>query len=123
MTTVLLIKFDTNARLRRQAELEETGYRVVAAASLQEALDALVSADPDLAVLDPDLWHAQELNVLQALKSIDRAFPAIIYTDHSLFRDDFRYCMADAFLVRGSRRSSLAECISEVMEKRSETVG
>ena len=122
MTTVLLIQFDTDARLRRQAELEETGYQVVAVASLQEALDALASAGPDLAVLDPDLWHAQELSVLQALKLIDRTFPAIIYTDHSLFRDDFRYRMADAFVVRGSRRSSLEQCISEVLEKRSVTV-
>jgi DNA-binding response OmpR family regulator len=70
MTRLLMLDFDQRLVAAVTRALEQEGVSVVGAASVEEALEQLVSQDFDAALLDCDVIDAEELTAFSVLPTI-----------------------------------------------------
>ena len=83
---ILLVEDEAPIREGLQESLEREGFRVVAAATKQEGLDALDGA-PDLLILDRRLPDGEGLDVLRALRASGRPSKVIVLSARGLAED------------------------------------
>jgi len=121
MKTILLIERESEQQTACQSGLEASGYRVVLASNSREVIRVFGIEKPDLAIVSPHPLRAEELQALQAIKTIDESLPIIIYSRHSLFGDDFRYWLADCVISSGSNLDVLKEKVSVLLNEGSRT--
>lgn len=115
MASVLLIEDHPNQRLLYQIELEDRGHQVEAPNSIQDALNLIHKSPPDLVILDPYLSDYRRTEALKEIKEIAPELPVIVYTGDTLFEDDCRYFLADAFLTKSSDVSILLRTVSRLL--------
>ena len=77
---VMVVEDDDHFRGLLEFQLTEEGYKVSSFDNGRDALDALPSIAPDLAVLDLIMPGLDGLMVLERLKAIDPMLPAVVLT-------------------------------------------
>ncbi len=77
---VMVVEDDDHYRGLLEFQLTEDGYEVVAFDNGRDALDAVATVAPDLAVLDLIMPGLDGLTVLERLKAIDPLLPAVVLT-------------------------------------------
>jgi signal transduction histidine kinase/CheY-like chemotaxis protein len=77
---VMVVEDDDHYRGLLEFQLTEDGYEVIAFDNGRDALDAVATVAPDLAVLDLIMPGLDGLTVLERLKAIDPLLPAVVLT-------------------------------------------
>ena len=117
METILLIEKDDDQRLVYEKALMDEGYKVIPAKTAREALWALKTNTPDVAVLDIMVSDMDGSELLGRLISYSEKFPIIIYTAYNGFGYRFMSMAADAFVIKSSDLTELKNRIRENVKK------
>lgn len=80
---VIVVDDEATVREALRDVLEESGYKVVAAASGREALDKMGTLKPDAVLLDIRMPELDGLKVLEILRERNPALPVILMTAYS----------------------------------------
>jgi CheY-like chemotaxis protein len=118
MQTLLIVEDEKNQRMLYRMELEEVGYRVLETGDAWDALRVVQEARPDLIVFDLHMRGRDNIQLLKAIKEIDRSIPVVVYTGYTLCEDDLRCGLADAYIVKSSNLGPLKKAIMEALERR-----
>lgn len=118
MTRILVVDDETSIRLLYTQELADEGYEVVAAATIEEAVEKLQGAPFDLVVLDIKLKSESGLELLQRIVKEQHDLPVILSTAFSCYRDDFSAWLADGYVVKSSDLTELKDEITRVLAKK-----
>ena len=116
--TILVADDEENIRLLYSEELEEEGYKVIAAADGEEALSKVVELKPDLVVMDIKMPGISGVDALIKIKEIDRNLPVILCSAYSDYKQDFSTWASDAYVVKAANLDELKKAIAEVLAKR-----
>ncbi|NPA24925.1 MAG: response regulator [Deltaproteobacteria bacterium] len=116
--TILVADDEENIRLLYSEELEEEGYKVIAAADGEEALTKVVELKPDLVVMDIKMPGISGVDALIKIKEIDRNLPVILCSAYSDYKQDFSTWASDAYVVKAANLDELKKAIAEVLAKR-----
>jgi len=87
MTTILIIEDEPNIAAFIARGLQTAGYDSMIAEDGAEGLEAALSGDADLVLLDVGLPTMDGFEVLRELRARDRALPVIMLTARSSIRD------------------------------------
>ncbi len=116
--TILVADDEENIRLLYSEELEEEGYKVIAAADGEEALSKVVELKPDLVIMDIKMPGISGVDALIKIKEIDRNLPVILCSAYSDYKQDFSTWASDAYVVKAANLDELKKAIAEVLSKR-----
>lgn len=116
MNTILLVDDDENVRLVCERELSAEGYVIYSVSSGAEAL-RFMNRNPevDLIILDIKMAPLDGIQVLRQLRTNSYETPVILYSDYSLYRDDFATWLADAYVVKSSDLTALKGKVRELL--------
>ena len=116
MNTILLVDDDENVRLVCERELSVEGYIIHSVSSGAEAL-RFVRRNPevDLIILDVKMAPPDGIQVLRQLRANRHEIPVILYSDYSLYKDDFTIWLADAYVMKSSDLTALKGKVRELL--------
>ena len=77
---VLLIDDETDFLDIMGQRIESWGYEVILASSGEEAMDALMSRQPDAIVLDYIMPDINGIELLKKIRDVDKKIPVIMFT-------------------------------------------
>jgi CheY-like chemotaxis protein len=119
MKTILLVDDDENVRMMCERGLSGEDYLTRSVSSGAEALE-FVSGNPetDLIILDIKMAPVNGIQVLKRLRAGNFNMPVILYSDYSIYKDDFSSWLADAYVVKSSDLTELREKIRELLHVR-----
>jgi DNA-binding response OmpR family regulator len=117
MKTILVVDDEHNIRLLYKEELEESGYRVILAASAAEAEQKLREETPDLITLDIKMPGVDGIEFLEKLKQNHRDIPVILCSAYGSYKQDFRVWASDAYIVKSADMSELKATIKEIFDR------
>jgi DNA-binding response OmpR family regulator len=89
MKRILVVDDEKNIRTLFRDELEEEGYAIDSAGSGREALEKILSAPPDLVLLDIRMEDMTGIEVLEELRKVHKSLPVIMCTAVRGLKDDF----------------------------------
>lgn len=118
MYTVLVVDDEESIRVLYREELEEAGYRVLCAASGEEARGLLEENEVHAVVLDIKLKGESGLQFLQEFSRTHRDVPVVLSTAYSSFKTDYSAWLADAYVVKSGSLDELKAEIARVIERR-----
>jgi len=111
--TILVIDDEPNIRRLYRDELAEAGYRVLVAASWEEARGLLEQERPDLVTLDIRLGEGPDgIEALGLIKELRPEVPVVLVTAHGDYRSDFGTWAAEGFVVKSSDLTELKRRIA-----------
>ncbi len=118
MKIILVIDDEENIRILYQQDLAASGYKVICAATLDEAKKEFSQNQVDLVILDLKLT-AQDggLEMLRWMRETNRKIPIIINTAYPAYKTDFSSWLADAYIVKSSNLDELKENIARFLDK------
>ena len=119
MKTVLFAEDNKAYREICKRILEEEGYRVVLAGNGAEAINAVRTEHPDVAILDIHMPVRSGLEAAEEINAIDSNIPIILYTanDDTAVRDN-RSRFAAACVEKSSDFTELALAVSRLLSPR-----
>jgi two-component system, cell cycle response regulator DivK len=124
---VLLVDDFEDARLMYGQYLNHVGYRVIEAATGEEALDIATRDTPDVILLDMLLPGVDGWEVTRRLRNAEstRAIPIIALTAHTLDSERDRSARAgcDLFLAKPCLPADVAAAIARVLTTRATPAG
>ena len=109
--TILIVDDEPSMRLLLQAELEDEGYRVLTAATGEEALDLFDRQAPDLVALDIKMPGMGGIRTLERLRERSLQVPVIMLTAYPEYRNDFNTWSSDDYVVKSSDLTELKDKI------------
>ena len=115
MVTILWVEPNEQEWDVCRAQMEDADRRVVFVTNGAAALKTMMTHRLNLVILDPNMGSPEGALTLQAIKELDASLPVLLYTDESLFGDDFRYFLADACLLKSANLAPLKQKICEVL--------
>ncbi len=116
MKTVLFVDDDEAFREICRRIFEEEGYHVVLAEDGMQAIGAVKSESPDVAVVDVRMPRMSGFDVAEKLKRMDPDIPIIIYTaNDEACVIDRRAQLASACVSKSSDFTELVLAISRVL--------
>lgn len=115
MKTILLVEDDWNQSLLYEEELTGCGYDVIVARDGREAMMALVTANPDLVVLDIKMPGMDGIAALPRILNVKPRVLVIINTAYASYKEHFLTGPADAYLVKSSDTSELKATIEGLL--------
>ncbi|MHB8766651.1 MAG: response regulator [Deferrisomatales bacterium] len=118
MYTILVVDDEESIRALYRVELEEEGYRVLAAEDGKAVRAVLAQETVDLVVLDIKLKGESGLQILQDITRHHRQLPVILSTAYGSFKDDFSSWLADAYVVKSSSLKELKAEVAKVLTRR-----
>lgn len=89
MKSILVVDDEAAIRELFADELEDAGYRVVAAASAEEALEKMSFGRPDLVILDIRMPGKTGLELVAELRAMYKDLPIIVCTALRGLHDDY----------------------------------
>jgi DNA-binding NtrC family response regulator len=114
MKTILVIDDEGNIRRLYGDELAEAGYRVLTAASWEEARALLERERPDLVTLDVRLGEGPDgIEALRLIKELHPGLPVVLVTAYGEYRADFGSWAAEGYVVKSSDLTELKRRIAE----------
>jgi two-component system response regulator (stage 0 sporulation protein F) len=117
MEKILVVDDEENIRLLYQEELEEEGYTVDVAAHGQEALDKLVTFNPDLITLDIKMPGMDGVETLQRIREVKRNVPIILCSAYGEYKQDLTTWASDAYVIKTSDLTELKGTIRMLLSK------
>jgi len=130
---VLLVEDDQDFLFQQRLQLENAGFRVIAAQSQAEAEEILASTRPDVAVVDVMMEHPDSGFVLcHRIHKKDPTIPVIIVTSVNsetgldfdvTTQADRRWIHADALLAKPIRFEQLHQEIDRLLTSKKQNHG
>jgi DNA-binding response OmpR family regulator len=118
MGTILVVDDEENIRILYQQDFTASGYKVICAATLDEAKKEFSRDQVDLVVLDLKLTSQDGgLEMLRWMREANRKIPIIINTAYPAYKTDFSSWLADAYIVKSSNLDELKENIARLLEE------
>jgi len=118
MKTILVVDDEANIRRLYGEELTDAGYRVVCAASWEEARRALESDRFDLVTLDIRMGEGPDgIEALRLIKESHPALPVVLVTAYGEYQADFGSWAAEGYVVKSSDLTELKEHIGLVLSR------
>jgi len=117
MPTILVVDDEVYTRLLLSDALSGQGYKVISAATAQEALRIVQQNIPHLVLLDIKLPGMNGIELLQKIREIDAHLPVIIITAFSGMEKDYDVVTAgiSAYLVKPLDLEILYQKIKEAL--------
>jgi len=123
--TILVVEDEAVSRYTVKRLLEKSGYRAVAAASGEQALDMLASGGIDAVLMDIQMPGHSGLEVVRIIRSDSRftalaRLPVIALTAHAMAEDRARFLAAgfDGYLAKPFELAELLACLDRVLGER-----
>jgi DNA-binding NtrC family response regulator len=108
MKSILVVDDEANIRRLYDDELTEAGYRVVCAASWEEARRALEGDRFDLVTLDIRMGEGPDgIEALRLIKELRPGLPVILLTAYGEYQADFGSWAAEGYIVKSSDLTEL----------------
>ena len=108
MKTILVVDDEANIRSLYLAELSDAGYRVLCAASLDEARQALATEQVDLVTLDIRMGDGPDgIEALRTIKETYAGLPVVLVTAYGEYQADFGSWAAEGYVVKSSDLTEL----------------
>jgi DNA-binding NtrC family response regulator len=120
LTKILVVDDDANVRRTVKAFLDEIGYTVCEASSVEMGIAAFRTEQPDAAILDYQLGDGTASDLLKPLRSIAPDVPLIVLTGRGSIDLAVR-CMregAENFLTKPVELATLAAVLERALESR-----
>lgn len=117
MPVILHVEDESSVRLLYREVFEELGYRVLQAASAEEALKILRGAHPDLIILDLKMPGIGGRGFLDKFQRLKIKIPVVISTAYPHLSGDPAAEMADAFVVKSGDMADLLEAVRNLLGK------
>ena len=119
---ILLIEDDRFLRKAAEVRLRRSGYEVITAADGEEALATVLTAAPDLILLDLIMPKLQGFEVLRRLKADEstRSIPVVVLTNLSQEADRARAMEEGAtgyFVKADMSLDQMAETVAKALER------
>jgi DNA-binding NtrC family response regulator len=116
MKTILVVDDEDNIRRLYEDELTEAGYRVVCAASWDEARRALAAGRFDLVTLDIRMGEGPDgIEALRLIKESHPGLPVVLVTAYGEYQSDFGSWAAEGYLVKSADLDPLKRRIAQVL--------
>jgi len=116
--TILVVDDEENIRWLYREELEEEGYKIVDAASGEEALEIVPELKPDLVVMDIKMPGISGVDTLIKIKELDKDIPVILCSAYGDYKQDFSTWASDAYVVKSASLDELKKAITNVLSQR-----
>ena len=108
MKSILVVDDEANIRRLYDDELTEAGYRVVCAASWEEARLALEADRFDLVTLDVRMGDGPDgIEALRLIKELRPGLPVVLVTAYGEYQADFGSWAAEGYIVKSSDLTEL----------------
>lgn len=118
MKTILVVDDEENIRILYQQDFTASGYKVLSAATMDEAKDLFSRNQVDLVILDLKLTaHDGGLEMLRWMRESNRKVPIVINTAYPAYKTDFSSWLADAYIVKSGNLKELKEAVKGLIEK------
>ncbi len=115
---VLVVEEHRTLRALYARALREAGYQVVTAAPADDVEPLLVSARPDLILLDPECGRGRGRAIALAASRADPSVSVIFNTSApQRLATDFSTWLADAYTVRTPEAGEIAPAIARVLRR------
>jgi len=118
MAKILIVDDETNVRRLYSEELKSEGYETVSVATIDEALNAIDSEQPDLIILDIKLGEESGIDCLMKIVEHRKDLPVIINSAYSIYKENFQTWAADAYIVKSVDLTPLKVKIKELIVER-----
>lgn len=115
MKKVLVIDDEQNIRFLYKEELEEMGYRVIVAATAEEAMEKIQQDKPDIITLDIKMPGMDGIEFMKKLKEEKSDIPVILCSAYGRYKQDFRVWASDAYVVKSADLRELKSTIKDVL--------
>ncbi len=108
MKTILVVDDEANIRRLYSEELADAGYRVVCAASWEEARQALDGGHFDLVTLDIRMGDGPDgIEALRLIKGLHPGLPVVLVTAYGEYQAEFGSWAAEGYVVKSSDLTEL----------------
>lgn len=116
MKTILVVDDEANIRQLYADELADAGFRVLTAASWDEAREQLERERPDLVTLDIRLGDGPSgIEALRQIKERHPGLPVVLVTAYGEYQADFGSWAAEGYLVKSSDLTELKARVAQVL--------
>jgi len=122
MAKILIIDDQPYIRETVSEELGDEGYEVAVAADVTSVEKDLVSARPDLVLLDLYLEGMDGFKVLREIKVREPGLPVIIFTAYDSYLDDPRLARADGYVIKSADFGELKRKIKDVLRQKQQSL-
>lgn len=119
MRVILHVDDEHVVRLLYKEVFEERGYRVIQAASGEEALNLLRKASPDLIILDLKMRGIGGVGFLKKFQNLRLNIPIVISTAYPYDEGTFAAQAADAYIVKSGNMKELVKTVDDLLTKAS----
>ena len=116
---VLVVEDEENLLKLYKLELEEEGFEVITAPSVNEGLKFLESEPVDVLVLDIMFPEGSSVERIDEFLQRNKKLKVIINTAYPTFKFDFKTWAADAFVTKSSDLGELKDTIRKLLTKNS----
>ena len=114
--TILVVDDEANIRGLFRDELTEAGYRVLTAASWDDAEALLGRERPDLVTLDIRMGSGPDgIESLRRIKERHPVLPVVLVTAYGEYRSDFGTWAADGYVVKSADLTELKARIARLL--------
>jgi len=114
--TILVVDDEANIRSLYGAELADAGYRVLTAATWDEATALLERERPDLVTLDIRLGEGPDgIEMMRLIKERRPELPVLLVTAYGEYRADFGSWAAEGYVVKSSDLAELKRRIAQLL--------
>jgi DNA-binding response OmpR family regulator len=117
MTKVMVVEDEKHLLKLYKDELEDDGYEVMPIDDGRKTMENIINFKPSVVVLDIRLGDQEGLEILEQIKSYDRALPVILNSAYSSYKDNFSSWMADDYVIKSPDLSELKLSIRKLAPK------
>lgn len=115
---ILVVDDEAFELVRYEKVLKDEGYAVVQARDGYEALEIVKTAPPDAIILDIKMPGIDGIETMGKIFQENEEIPIIIHTAFSVWRENFRSRLADAFVVKTRDMAELKAKLREILKSK-----
>lgn len=117
--TILIVEDEEHLLKLYKMELEEEGYRVLTAPSVNEGLKFLENENVDILILDIMFPEGSSVERIDEFLKRNKKLKVVINTAYPTYKFDFKTWAADAFITKSSDLGELKNTIRNLLSKNS----
>jgi len=118
MNRILVVDDEPNIRFIYKEVLNEEGFEVAEAESVNETFDILNRENIDLVVLDIKLRLESGLDILQRITREFPNIPVVLCSAYVSYQNDYTSWLADSYIVKSSNPYELVREVKGVLQKK-----
>lgn len=115
MKRILILEDEENLCSLYRQILTDEGYEVLVATDGDSALSILSQKPCDLAIVDIKLGHANGLDYMGEMLTLQRNMKIIVNSAYSVYKQDLRVWSADAYLLKSSNYDELVATVKNLL--------